>query len=149
MRALPKIKVRKSKRLGRGYGSGKGGHTSSRGQKGQKSRSSIGILFEGVKVRKSLYKRLPLRRGKGKFKAKGKPIAVNIEILNVLPQGSMVDVAMLVANKIVDSKDAEKYGVKILGNGKLEKKLTIALPVSKTVIKKVEKAGGKVVQSSE
>ena len=40
-----------AKRLGRGYGSGKGGHTSGRGQKGQKSRTNIHILFEGLKVK--------------------------------------------------------------------------------------------------
>lgn len=61
------------KRLGRGYGSGKGGHTSSRGQKGQKSRTKIHILFEGLKVKKSTLKKFPLLRGKGKFKAKAKP----------------------------------------------------------------------------
>lgn len=61
------------KRLGRGYGSGKGGHTSSRGQKGQKSRTDVHILFEGLKVKKSTIKKFPLLRGKGKFLAKPKP----------------------------------------------------------------------------
>lgn len=61
-----------AKRLGRGYGSGKGGHTCGRGQKGQKSRTKIHILFEGVKVKKSTLKKLPLLRGKGKFLAKKK-----------------------------------------------------------------------------
>lgn len=60
------------KRLGRGYGSGKGGHTSGRGQKGQKSRTKVHILFEGLKVKKSTLKKFPLLRGKGKFLAKPK-----------------------------------------------------------------------------
>jgi ribosomal protein L15 len=60
------------KRLGRGYGSGKGGHTSSRGQKGQKSRRKMHVLFEGLKVKKSTLKKFPLLRGKGKFHAKPK-----------------------------------------------------------------------------
>ena len=51
---LEKTVTKRKKRVGRGYGSGKGGHTSGRGQKGQKSRSHIGILFEGMKVKKSL-----------------------------------------------------------------------------------------------
>jgi len=52
-------------------GSGKGSHTSGRGQKGQKSRGNkIGVLFEGMKMKKSYLKRLPLMRGKGKFHAK-------------------------------------------------------------------------------
>lgn len=67
---LPKVVLRGKKRLGRGYGSGKGGHTVGRGQKGQKARNKIGILFEGMKMKKSLIKRLPLQRGKGKFHAK-------------------------------------------------------------------------------
>lgn len=70
MTRLPKVTTRKAKRLGRGIGSGKGGHTSSRGQKGQKSRGGINVLFEGMKMKKSLLKRLPKARGKGKFHAK-------------------------------------------------------------------------------
>lgn len=63
---LPKVVAKSKKRVGRGMGSGKGSHTSGRGQKGQKSRGTIGVLFEGMKVRKSFLKRLPLLRGKGK-----------------------------------------------------------------------------------
>lgn len=70
--ALPAIKRKSKKRVGRGYGSGKGGHTSGRGQKGQKARGKISPLFEGTKVKKSLIQRLPLQRGKGKFKPKRK-----------------------------------------------------------------------------
>jgi large subunit ribosomal protein L15 len=67
---LPKVVQKSKKRVGRGIGSGKGGHTSGRGQKGQKSRGKIGILFEGMKMKKSLLKRLPKMRGKGKFHPK-------------------------------------------------------------------------------
>lgn len=67
---LPKVVAKSKKRVGRGMGSGKGSHTSGRGQKGQKSRGTIGVLFEGMKMRKSYLKRLPLVRGKGKFHAK-------------------------------------------------------------------------------
>ena len=70
MTNLPKVVSKSKKRVGRGMGSGKGSHTSSRGQKGQKSRGHIGVLFEGMKMRKSFLKRLPLLRGKGKFHAK-------------------------------------------------------------------------------
>lgn len=69
---LPKTKARAGKRVGRGYGSGKGGHTVGRGQKGQKTRGKIHPLFEGQKNKKSLVQRLPLLRGKGKLKAKKK-----------------------------------------------------------------------------
>jgi len=138
-------KKKKGKRIGRGYGSGKGGHTVGRGVKGQKSRSKVGILFEGVKVKKSFVKRLPLRRGKGKFKAKNKKLIVKLGYLNLLPNGTKVDLDRLVKAGIVDKKDGSAYGVKILGNGKLEKKLTVQVSISKSAAKQVEKAGGKVV----
>lgn len=143
---LPKVVARRKKRRGRGYGSGKGGHTTGRGQKGQKSRTKIGILFEGVKVKKSLIKRLPLQRGKGRFKAKAKPLVVKLSYLNLLPSGTKVDIAALVKFGIVKRDDAERYGVKILGDGKLTKKLTISLPISNSAAKRVEKAGGKITE---
>lgn len=142
---LPKIVTKKKKRVGRGYGSGRGGHTVGRGMKGQKSRRKIGILFEGVKVKKSFIKRLPLRRGKGKFKAKEKPIIVKTAYLNLLPDGSKVDVDFLIKQGIVKADESKKLGVKILGDGEIKKKLTILVPISKSAARKVEKAGGKVV----
>ena len=142
---LVKAVKKRKKRVGRGYGSGRGGHTSGRGQKGQKTRSNLGILFEGVKVKKSLIKRLPLRRGKGKFKAKKKPLVVKLAYLNILPQRSVVDLDALIKHNIVDAKQAKKYGVKILGDGDLKKKLTIKLPLSKSAGKKVVKVGGKIL----
>lgn len=144
MANLKKITTRSKKRLGRGYGSGKGGHTSSRGQKGQKSRNSVGILFEGMKTKKSLVKRLPLSRGKGKFKSQGSFIPVNLEALNILPNGSKVTIDLLAKSGIVDKKKAEQNGVKILGDGNLKVKLNISLPISKSAASKVEKAGGTV-----
>jgi large subunit ribosomal protein L15 len=67
---LPKIVSKSKKRVGRGMGSGKGSHTVGRGQKGQKSMKDLHILFEGMKTKKSFLKRLPLLRGKGKFKSR-------------------------------------------------------------------------------
>lgn len=145
MNNLPKVNKKSKKRVGRGYGSGKGGHTAGRGQKGQKSRSNIHILFEGVKVKKSLIKRLPLKRGKGKFSAKKKPIIVKTDYLNIFSSGSKINLESLVKNGIVNEKEAKEYGVKILGNGKVDKKLTVAVPISKSAAKVVEKAGGKVI----
>jgi len=148
-KTLPKIVSKSAKRRGRGYGSGKGGHTTGRGQKGQGARRKIGVLFEGIKMKKSLIKRLPLRRGRGKFKAKNKPLIVKLELLNLLPEGSLVDVNLLVKKGIVDKNDAAKYGVKILGDGELGKRLTIALPISKSAALRVEKAGGKIVKNDK
>lgn len=143
--SLPKTVKRRNKRVGRGIGSGKGGHTSGRGQKGQKSRGNIHILFEGVKVKKSLIKRLPLRRGKNKFFATGKPLIVKLSLLNLFASGDEVTLESLIKKNIVVEEDAKAFGVKILGNGELSKKLTLKVPVSKSAAKKVEKAGGKII----
>ena len=144
MTDLPKTVKRKKKRVGRGYGSGKGGHTAGRGQKGQKSRTNIGILFEGLKVRKSILKRTPQLRGKTKFKARKKPAILNLSDLNVLPQGAKVNVETLVKHGLVREKYARKNGVKILGEGKLTKKLNVEVLVSKSAQKEIEKAGGTI-----
>ena len=144
MTDLPKIKTKSKKRVGRGYGSGKGGHTSGRGQKGQKSRRNLGILFEGVKVKKTLIKRLPLRRGKGKFKSKNNPLIVKTDYLNILPSGTLVNLETLIKHKIVNKSEAQHNGVKILGSGKVTKKLKITVPISKSAAKIIEKAGGSI-----
>jgi len=144
---LPKTTTKSKKRVGRGYGSGKGGHTVGRGQKGQKSRGKVGLLFEGTKMRKSLIKRLPMRRGKERFKSfKTKPIILNVKYLNVFEKNKEVTLKSLIKKGLVD-KEAEKVGVKILGDGELEKKLIVKLPVSKGAKKKIEKAGGKVIDA--
>lgn len=69
---LSKIVKRGKKRVGRGAGSGKGSHTVGKGQKGQKSREKVSINFFGTKMKKSLLKRLPFQRGKGRLKPKAK-----------------------------------------------------------------------------
>jgi len=148
---MPKTTVKKKKRVGRGYGSGKGGHTAGRGQKGQKARSKVGLLFEGTKMRKSLIRRLPMRRGKGKLKSfKKKPVIINVKYLNLLKPGSRVTLESLVKDGLVSKKETEAgAGVKILGDGQLNKKLTVVLPVSQGAKKKIEKAGGKVVDTKK
>src|SRR5688500_13968302 len=123
MDGLLKVKTRASKRLGRGGGSGKGFHTSSRGTKGQKARTKIHILFEGLKVRKSLLNRLPFQRGKSKFKPNAKPIAVNLSDLEYFEDGINVTGELLVKEGFLTKGDFRRLGVKILGDGELTKKL--------------------------
>jgi large subunit ribosomal protein L15 len=153
---LPKVTETRKKRVGRGVGSGKGSHTSGRGQKGQKSNTDLYILFEGLKTKKSFLKRLPLMRGKGKFHAKGQPETLNLEDLESLPTGSVVTVDLLIKNKLVDPKLATLNGVKILGNGETTKKFTFeGVTTSKSVVKlfeiveKVEKAPKEEVKASK
>lgn len=142
---LSKTTKKTKKRVGRGYGSGKGGHTVGRGAKGQKARSKVKLGFAGTKTRKSLLKRLPLLRGKRKLKPQNpKPIIVNLKYLNLLPKDTKVTLENLGKHGIINQKEGKKFGVKILGEGELEKPLAIYLPISKSARKKIEKAGGKV-----
>lgn len=144
---LPKTTTRPKKRVGRGYGSGKGGHTVGRGAKGTKARGKIALIFEGTKIKKSFLKRLPLQRGKGKLKPlKPGPVIVNVKHLNLLPKNSPVDITTLAKYKIVDEKEAKIFGVKILGDGELKVPLKVQLPCSKGAAAKIEKAGGKVTK---
>lgn len=143
--SLPKIVQRGTKRLGRGIGSGKGGHTSSRGQKGQKSRETVALGFEGTKMKKSFLKKLPLLRGKGKFKAWGHEVAgVNLEALGKWPVKLPVSATNLVKQNIMPR--IPKGGVKILGKGKVKSALTVEVPTSKGAEKKITQAGGKIAK---
>lgn len=140
-RNLRKIKANSKKRVGRGYGSGKGGHTAGRGQKGQKTRRKVGVLFEGIKVRKSLLKRTPQLRGKTKFASRSNMLVVKTGDLKKV-KGTKIDVKTLIENGLV-SKKALKFGVKIVSGGKVEKKFEVDVPVTKSAKKLIEKAGGK------
>lgn len=145
---LPKTTKRSKKRLGRGYGSGKGGHTSGRGQKGQKARSKVKLLFEGTKIRKSFLQQMPVFRGKGRLKPlKEKPLIVKVGDLEHLKADTQVTVEKLVGVGMVDNVHANRWGVKIVNGGKLTKKLTVFVPVSKKAQHVIEKAGGKVERS--
>lgn len=144
LHSLPKIAARGKKRVGRGYGSGKGGHTSGRGQKGQRSRRTIPWSFEGGAL--PLSQRLPFWRGKGRLNPlSDNPMAINLNQLDKLPAGTVVDAGFLVKKGWVKNKEIAVRGAKILGGGKLTKKLTIVgLKISVSAKAAVEKAGGKV-----
>ena len=127
------------KRVGRGHASGLG-KTSGRGQKGQKSRSGgkVALGFEGGQT--PLYKRIP-KRGFTNFTRKEYAI-VNVESLNKFEDGATIDKKVLLESGLV-SKELD--GIKILGNGVLEKKLTVvANKFSKSAQTAIEQAGGKV-----
>lgn len=140
---LPKIITRAGKRVGRGIGSGKGGHTTGRGTKGQKARETVRIFFEGTKMKKSLVKRLPFQRGKNKFKSwAADALIVDVASLEKFT-GKEVTAEALVKQNIV-GKDALQRGVKILGKAEITKILTVKVPVSETASKAITKAGGKI-----
>lgn len=125
------------KRIGRGLGSGNG-KTSGKGQKGQNSRSGGGVAigFEGGQT--PFFKRMP-KRGFTNFTRKEYAI-VNVEDLNKFEDGVTVDFAEVKAAGLVKK---ELDGLKVLGNGKLEKKLTVkAAKFSASAKKAIEEAGG-------
>ncbi|MBP9670282.1 50S ribosomal protein L15 [Candidatus Woesebacteria bacterium] len=137
---LPKITARKNKRLGHGYGSGKGGHTSSRGQKGQKSRNGVRLSFTGSSW--VWFKRLPFMRGKSRFNSFGKKALINLSSLNVFENGAMVTMESLIENKIISKNQATISSVKIVGTGELKKKLKVMVPATTSAQKAILDAKG-------
>lgn len=144
---LPKIIGKKKKRLGRGYGSQKGGHTTNRGMKGQKSRYKIPLWFEGGQL--PFIRRIPLLRGKGKFKSlKPKPITIHLDQLNLFSSGTTVTPEKIIQEFNLSPKKVKKAGLKILHRGKLEKKLNIKnIPVSESVAKAIKAKQGTIKTS--
>ena len=139
------IKLNKKKiRVGRGIGSGKG-KTSSRGHKGQKSRSGVSIKsFEGGQM--PLYRRLP-KRGFKPMK-KNKIAVLNLsKIQNFLDKKNSeikdnIDLKILKEKKLINKKFDK---LKILATGEIKKNIQInANFASKQALAKVEKAGGKL-----
>lgn len=143
---LPKITRRKKKRIGRGYGSGKGGHTVGRGAKGHKARGKVPLAFAGTKIKKSWLKRWPLWRGRGRQKSiKPDPVPINLDLLaRHFQKGDRVDLEALVAKGLIKKKE-KRQGVKILGRGELDVALIVDLPCSQKAAEKITAAGGKVV----
>ena len=139
---LPKITVKAKKRIGRGHGSGRG-QKSGRGiTRHQKAREDIPLGFEGGQGR--LVKRFPLLRGKGRNKSlQQKPLVIGIQDLEVFEAGAIVNRKSLVEKHIIRESDSE-LDLKILANGTIKKKLIIELPVSVSVKKMIEAAGGEV-----
>ncbi len=126
------------KRVGRGTSSGNG-KTAGRGQKGQNARSGGGKKpgFEGGQT--PLFMRLP-KRGFTNYTRKEYAI-VNVESLNVFEEGTEVTPELLIQSGLVKK---QLDGIKVLGNGELEKSLTVkAHKFSKSAVATIEAAGGK------
>ena len=124
-------------RKGRGAGSGNG-KTAGFGHKGQKARSGVKKAgFEGGQM--PLQRRLPKRGFNNIF---AEPLtAVNVAVLNKFEDGAVVDAAALIEKGILHDC---KYGLKVLGNGSVSKKVTVkAAAFSESAKEKIEKAGGK------
>ena len=130
--------VKEAYRKGRGSGSGNG-KTAGRGHKGQKARSGGGVRigFEGGQM--PLARRIPKRGFNNIF---AKPLeSVNVSVLEKFEDGAVVDAKVLLDAGVLSKCT---YGVKILGNGEITKKLTVkASAFSESAKAKIEAAGGK------
>lgn len=127
------------KRLGRGSSSGTG-KTSGKGHKGQNARSGGGVRvgFEGGQL--PLYRRLP-KRGFSNAMFKKKYAVINVSDLNMFDEGTTVTPELLKEMGVIKK---ELSGIKVLGNGEVEKKLTVRAHVFSSVAKeKIEATGGK------
>jgi len=139
------IKNNKKKiRVGRGIGSGRG-KTSSRGHKGQKSRSGVAIKsFEGGQM--PLYRRLP-KRGFKSLSKKDTAILNLSKIQNIIKKSKnnikeILDIKILKEKKLISKKSLK---LKILGTGEIKNKIIITAHfASKEALSKIEKAGGKI-----
>lgn len=128
---------KRRKRVGRGIGSGTG-KTSGRGHDGQNARSGGGVRlgFEGGQI--PLFQRLP-KRGFTNINRKDYAI-VNLDTLNRFEEGTEVTPELLLETGVVSNA---KSGIKILGNGTLDKKITVkANKFSASAKEAIEKAGG-------
>lgn len=130
--------TKESKRIGRGHGSGQG-KTAGKGHKGQKARAGHGMRpgFEGGQM--PLQRRVPKRGFVNKFAEEY--ATVNVDALNRFENGAVVDAEALKTAGLVKKVNA---GIKILGNGGVEKSLTVkAAAFSESAKAKIEAAGGK------
>lgn len=135
-----KVAVKAKRRLGRGTATGQG-KTSGRGQKGQWSRSGGGVRvgFEGGQM--PLARRLPKRGFTNIFKKEY--TEVNVETLNKFEAGTEITAEFLKQNKTIAK--IEKDGLKILGNGAIDKALTVkAAKFTASAKEKITAAGGTV-----
>ena len=129
------------KRLGRGIGSGIG-KTSGKGHKGQNARSGGGVRpgFEGGQM--PLIRRLP-RRGFNNYEFRKNYVTINVSDLNGLKENSIVTAELLKEKGLIGK--IAPYGLKVLGNGNLEKALIVkASKFTNSAIEKITKAGGKI-----
>ena len=137
LRATPGA-TKEAKRIGRGHGSGNG-KTAGKGHKGQKARAGHGMRpgFEGGQM--PLQRRVPKRGFNNIFAEEW--LAINVSALEVFEDGTVVDATALAEKGIIKKANLP---IKVLGNGKLTKKLTVKLNAySASATEKINSVGGK------
>jgi len=141
---LTKLTTKQSKRAGRGIGSGKGGHTTGRGSKGDKIRGKTKITFDGTKIKKGWIKRLPFLRGKHRLLARESAALFNLDHLEKwFKKGDLVNPETLA--KKAGLHVSKLSDVKILSGGKLTKALTLSkVSLSSKASREIIAQGGKI-----
>lgn len=144
---LKKITNCPAKRLGRGYGSGKGGHTAGRGSKGAGARksSNLPLWFEGGQL--PLTKRMPMLRGKARFKVVRPTATLSLADLEQMSLKE-ISLSQLHENEILDKR---LHKAKIVATGKISRAVKVAgdVRVSAGAKKAIEAAGGQVAVATE
>jgi large subunit ribosomal protein L15 len=139
---LVKITNRAAKRVGRGYGSGKGGHTSGRGAKGAGARksSNLPLWFEGGQL--PLTKRMPMLRGKARFNVVRPTATLSLADIEQMSLGEL-SLSSLHEAEIVDKRF---HKVKVVATGEIKRQVKIAddVRVSANAKKAIESVGGSV-----
>lgn len=138
---LDKTVKKRNKRKGRGMGSGAGVKSGRGTTRHQTARTTMPLHFEGGQNR--MVKRFPLIRGKAKNKSVvAKPTLITLSKLERFDDKALVDMNALLEKNLINGSKNER--VKVVATGTLTKSLTIALPVSESAKKMIEKAGGTV-----
>lgn len=141
---LGKTVGKSKKRVGRGLGSGRGSKSGRGTTRHQKARESIPLHFEGGQGR--VVKKYPLLRGKGKNNSiQLINVNLSLESLKDFKNGEIVDFKSLKEKNIIEKNTLSVQNIKIIGGGKIAKKLIVKIAVSKSSKKAIEEAGGEVI----
>ncbi len=142
---LPKTTSKPARRCGRGIGSTLGGHTSGRGQKGDKARGKTKLTFDGTKIKKNWIKRLPFLRGKNRLTNRKSIITFTLtQIDKWFKADETVDINSLAKKTKVSFKRLNAQA-KILSVGEITKPLNFKnILLSESASKKIITAGGKI-----
>lgn len=139
---LASITSKAKKRVGRGYGSGKGGHNSGKGTKGQNSRRGGGVAqwFEGGQL--PIIKRMPMMRGKSRLEVVDPTAQLTLTQIDKL-KASVITLDSLKLEGAIDKRFKK---AKIIANGSISRKVTVeGIKVTAGAKAALEKVGGKVV----
>jgi len=143
---LKKITTKQAKRVGRGIGSGVGGHTTGRGAKGANVRGHGKLTFDGTKIKKGWLKRLPFLRGKHRLLPKEDTHIVNFTLISKWFKDGDVVSSKTIFEKVARATKKElTKKIKVLSTGQLDKKLTFkGVELSKKAVAKILASGGKI-----